>query len=259
MITCHWVADRLAIYLAGELDARLAAKIAAHLVRCKRCTLLAEQLTEANNQVQTLFQEPIIVPPTLDSRVMQAVRALPAPLAPAHVPSRSWQPRWALPIGAIGLAAACGFCGFCVGRMPAHLPEMDITALTKNHRVVEASMLGPIETVQTSLKFPLYQPKPVNACDLQGGSYCKVQGMPAAHLSYNWQGQAVSLFEMDASKVSPPALQPKVRNDHYVTVGERDGYAYALWCSGKTQCVLVSRTTPQNLLTLASNMIGAKK
>jgi anti-sigma factor RsiW len=271
MVTCRWVTDRLVLYLAGEIDTRLAEKIAAHLVSCKRCTQMAEQLAEASVQMYATFQEPIAIPSTLENRVMQAVRALPTPLpAPVHQSRPRWNV-WALPAGAIALAATCGFCGFCLGRTHwSSLPEIDVLALESDHRVTEAafgsnsinstnaSVLAPLSEVQSRVNFALYQPEANEVCSLKGGRSCQVQGMPVAHLSYNWQGQAVSLFELDAQKISLPQLRQQVFDGHCLMVGERNGYSFAMWCVGKTQCVLMSRTTPQSLLGLASKMIETK-
>jgi Putative zinc-finger len=248
MVTCRWVADRLAIYLAGELDPKLADKLTAHLVRCGRCSRAAEQLGQTNVQLQEAFQEPISVPSTLEGRVMAAVSRLPPP-QPAPTPSR-----FGLPVK-LAFAAGLVLAGFGLGRVQwTARPELDITRFTQDHRATEA-MAKPIGMQLTNPGFTVYKPQPMGA-EIFGEQSCRIQSQPVVHLSYQWEGQTVSLFELDARKIDLPRLRQQVFDGHCLMVGERGGYAFALWCTGTTHCVLMARTTPEKLLPLASAMIA---
>lgn len=248
MVTCRWVVDRLAIYLAGELDPKLADKITAHLVRCGRCSRVAEELGQTNAQLQDAFQEPISVPSTLDSRVMAVVSKLPQP-QPAPTPSR-----FGLPIK-LAFAAGLVLAGFGLGRVQwTTRPEIDITAFTQDHRASETAA-NPLGAPLTNPSFVVYKPEPAGAelCREQG---CHIQNQPVVHLSYQWEGQTISLFELDARKIDLPRLRQQVFDGHCLMVGERGGYSFALWCTGTTHCILMARTTPEKLLPLASAMIA---
>jgi anti-sigma factor RsiW len=248
MVTCRWVVDRLAIYLAGELDTKLADKITAHLVRCGRCSRVAEQLGQTNAQLQDAFQEPITVPSTLDSRVMAAVSRLPQP-QPAPTPSR-----FGLPVK-LAFAAGLVLAGFGLGRVQwTARPEIDITAFTQDHRATETAT-KPIGTQLTNPSFVVYKPESTGA-ELCGEQGCRIQSQPVVHLSYQWEGQTISLFELDARKIDLPRLRQQVFDGRCLMVGERGGYSFALWCTGTTHCILMARTTPEKLLPLASAMIA---
>ena len=251
MVTCRWVVDRLAIYLAGELDTRLADKITAHLVRCGRCSRVARELAETNGQVESAFEEPIAAPYTLDGRVMAAVSKLPLP-EPAPTPPS----RYRLPVR-LALAAGLVLAGFGLGRLPfSTRPELDVTAFAADHRATEGDAT-PVAPLPKEFGFPVYEAAPRDA-RLVGGRRCTVQGQTAAHLTYAWRGESVSLFELDARKIDLPRFKTQVFDGHCLMVGERGGFAFALWCKGSTHCVLMARTTPQKLLALASAVVDAQ-
>jgi anti-sigma factor RsiW len=84
---CEQVREQIALYAAGALDADEHAQVEQHLAGCDRCRRQANEYAEA---VTTLPQalaavSPHRLPPTLKSRVLQAVTESPvAPASRAH-------------------------------------------------------------------------------------------------------------------------------------------------------------------------------
>src|SRR5579862_3794184 len=76
---CARVQDRLLLYLAGELSTRERASVMRHLETCANCSALAEALAETQEHVDAGLSLDAGAPAALDARVMDAVRALPAP------------------------------------------------------------------------------------------------------------------------------------------------------------------------------------
>jgi hypothetical protein len=78
-----------------------------------------------------------------------------------------------------------------------------------------------------------------------------VQGFPVACLHYEWEGERVSFFQLDARKLAPPALRPVRFQGEVYLVGERDPLSYVTWRSGRMSCALAARVRPERLLRLA--------
>src|SRR5260370_40876888 len=82
-MNCAWVKERLLLYLAGELEPGQTARLVRHLERCTPCHTMMESLAETAGRVEAALPTTIEPPATLDARVMEIVRGLPAP-------RRSW-------------------------------------------------------------------------------------------------------------------------------------------------------------------------
>ena len=308
MVTCRWVQDRLLIYLAGELDSRLAVKVVRHLERCGRCTRVAEELAEAQEMVEGALRTGsiIVAPPTLDERVMAAVR-----LRRQQQPQIRSRPakRLAGKVGAsCTMAAALLGIGFVLGRAyNENVPAIAIPSNSTNSSPIAAPEVqqqqhshGLVEQQQHGSGKAIIQPPALRialvgadhrkllagethaeitgadparvtramsdrfpfaiaAADmgsagarLLGGRSCRLQGLPAALFLYEWQGRRVSLFQMDARRIALPRLREEVFDGECFLIGEQDGLSYALWCTGRTNHVLVAQASPQELLRLAS-------
>jgi anti-sigma factor RsiW len=266
---CGWMQDRLLLYLAGELGARQAAGLVRHLETCASCATLAEELAETGGKVNAVLRTDVEAPAALDAHVMEVIRGLPARRRSwgALFPQWRWHQGLALNAAALSLLVA----GFSAGswhatrRVPISrvtAPSLDLGLLGDAHRrsqmktaSAELRISAP-ERLSQELT-PLVQ-FPVAAVDLRpeglrlvGGSRTTVQGHPAACLHYEWKGERVSFFQMDATKLSPPALRPVRFNGEFYLVGERDHLSYVAWRSGRTSCALVARARPEHLLRLA--------
>ena len=75
-----------------------------------------------------------------------------------------------------------------------------------------------------------------------------MRGVPVAALRYEWQGQRVSLFQVDAERLSPSALRRAVPGPDSYVVRKIDGLTYVTWALGKTNCVLVAQSVPMHRL-----------
>jgi anti-sigma factor RsiW len=272
---CGWVQDRLLLYLSGELGPRQAARLVRHLEQCTACAALAEELAETQEKMEAVLRTQVAAPAALDARVMEVVRGLP-------VPRRSWDalfPRWRWDQGLALIAAALCLvvAGFSAGSWHttrtaavsrATAPALDLGLLGEIHRrpqktigSAELRISGP-ERLSRALT-PLVR-FPVAAVDLRsqglrlmGGSKVTVRAVPVACLHYDWQGERVSLFQMDAGKLSPPALRPVEFNGEFYLVGESASLSYVAWRSGRTNCALVAHVRPERLLRLACSACDA--
>lgn len=282
MVTCRWVQDRLLLYLAGEIDPRLAAKLCRHLERCGRCTRVAEELAETQEVLGNALEQAIATPATLHERVMDALRALPAPAPGLSVPTRSFSTaRWGWPA-----FASAGLCllaaGFLLGREQAlnnhppatpavrspAAPILSLALLAADHekplQVAQPDQVVGSDPWQVAHALAPRVAFPVTAVDLRnadarllGGQAQRVQGVPVAFQRYDWRGERVSLFQMDGRKIALPGLRETTFDGHCFLIGEREGLGYVLWCKGTTNFVLVARATPEQLLRLASAAGGA--
>src|SRR5260370_14355843 len=81
-MNCAWVKERLLLYLAGELEPGQTARLVRHLERCTPCHTMMESLAETAGRGEAALPTPIEPPATLDARVMEIVRGLPAPRRP---------------------------------------------------------------------------------------------------------------------------------------------------------------------------------
>jgi anti-sigma factor RsiW len=272
---CGWMQDRLLLYLSGELGTRQAARLVRHLEQCTACAALAEELAETQEKMEAVLRTQVEAPAALDAQVMEVVRGLP-------VRRRSWDallPRWRWDQGLALIATALCLivAGFSAGSWHATrtslasrvaAPALDLGLLGEIHRrpqrkivSTELRISGP-EQLSRALT-PRVQ-FPVSAVDLRsqglrlvGGSKTTLRGVPAAYLHYDWQGERVSFFQMDAGRLSLPALRPVGFNGEFYLVGESASLSYVAWRSGRTNCVLVTRARPERLLRLACSACDA--
>lgn len=249
---CGKVRERLLLYLAGELPGTEKERVEKHLVTCAACATHAEELAETQAQLDAALFLIDEAPTTLEVRVMQAVRELPAPRRP-HPIFRWERP----PLAWAGLAACLAFLGFALGQRVHVLPSMpalDMAQLREAHgRLIPTVALNDprqlSETLTAQTQFPVtaVDLKPEGA-QLVGGSTANVQGAQVALMRYTYDGKPVSLFQVDAHHLAAPAPQwTKAAPDRYL-VGKTGDYAYVAWTSGKTNCVMVARAVPMHLL-----------
>jgi hypothetical protein len=67
-------------------------------------------------------------------------------------------------------------------------------------------------------------------------------------MNYQWHGKPVTLFQVDARRLTPAALPAVVsRSDSYFAQ-KKDGLTYVTWPFGPTHCVLVAQAIPMHLL-----------
>lgn len=264
-MNCAWVQERLLLYLVGELDPSQTPRLIRHLECCPTCTAMAEQLSETAGQVEAALPTAIEAPARLDARVMEAVRGLPAPRRswPALLPRRRALHRLSLGSAVLALMVASFFTGHwqavvTLARKPTPAATLDLAVLGAAHRQSLASAqwgVGNDKPEQLSRALSALLPFTVAAVDLQsdglrlrGGSPATVHGVPVAALHYLWQGQHISLFQVDARELSPPALRQVVfRSDCYF-VRKMGDLTYVTWSFGRTNCVMVARTVPMHLL-----------
>jgi anti-sigma factor RsiW len=265
-MNCAWVQERLLLYLAGELDPPQTARLLRHLEHCPSCTATAERLGETAGQVEAALPTAIEAPATLDARVMEVVRNLPAPRRawPILFPRRPMLHRLALGSAVLTLMIASFFAGHwqavvTLARKPEPTSTLDLALLGATHRQLlqaelstEVKVNNPVQLAQVLT--PLL-PFPVAIVDLQGdgmrlvgGSKATVHGVPVAALHYRWKGQRISLFQVDGRQLSPSALRQVVfRSDSYF-VRKTDGLTYVTWSFGRTNCVMVAQSVPMHLL-----------
>jgi anti-sigma factor RsiW len=253
---CSRVQERLVLYLAGELTPRENARLIGHLERCAVCTAQAEELAATQEQVETALRTDLEPPPTLDARVMAAVRALPPrqPSRPGFLTGWGGRQRFAFAAALTCLALLV----IVIGRRYT-TSELELASLGEAHRhlLIAASDAEVITSDPQQLAqqlSPLFR-FPVKPVDLKpedvrlvGGLRTAVDHVPMAALQYEWQGNRISLFEMDATQRIPSVLQRMRRDpDSYYARKEGD-LAYVAWHSGKTDCVMVARAVPMHQL-----------
>jgi anti-sigma factor RsiW len=250
----------LLLYLAGELEPSQTARLMRHLERCSTCTAAAEQLSETAARVEAALPTTIEAPATLDARVMEAVRGLPAPRRPwtALFPRPRLLHRLALGSAVLALMIASFFMGrWDAGRMASRpAPALDLALLGDAHRQLLSAPGTEIQTQDPQklaqalaplLRFPaaVVDLRP-EGLRLVGGKPAEVHGVPVAALHYDWEGQRVSLFQMGT--LSPPALRQVIfRSDSYF-VRKVGGLTYVAWSFGGTNCVMVAQNVPMHQL-----------
>jgi anti-sigma factor RsiW len=263
---CAWVQERLLLYLAGELEPGQAPRLLRHLERCAACVAMAEQLAETGARLETALPTTLEAPATLHDRVMDVVRGSPAPRRswPAFFPRPRVLHRLAHGAAVLGLMATAFFGGRwdAVRSLPvtaAAAPTVELALLGTAHR--QSLRAGSVSEVkeeqpqQLSRRLAPLLPFPIAAVDLPaeglrlvGGKTGTMNGVPVAVLHYEWQGKRVTLFQMDARRLSPPALRAVVfRSDSYF-VRKMDGLTYVTWPFGQTRCVMVAQAVPMHLL-----------
>lgn len=278
---CAWVQDRLLLYLAGELEPQQSALLCRHLQHCDRCTAAAEELSEIQDLVDGAIATTVTAPMTLEARVMAAVCAEPvprvsprAPLSPgrAVLPAlRSWRRQLAVVSAALSLligAYAAGHWHAVWNRTPLSAipaparPTLSLSLLGNDHlkylaNPQPAQVPGP-DPGQVSRGLTPLLKFPVAAVDLQsegarllGGRKCQAHGVPIAFLLYDWNGERVSLYQIDGRKIAVPPLREVTYRQRRFQVGEAHGLGYVAWRSGAMHFVMVSGARPERLLRLA--------
>jgi anti-sigma factor RsiW len=271
-MNCAWVRDRLLLYLGEELCFQEAVELCAHLESCARCTTEAEELAETLDLVERGLRTTASAPPTLDARVMAAVRQLPA--------RRQWTPFAASWSGGRRLAAAAAALGLLIGGYSAgrwhagrngtpapavahtERPLLALELLGDDHlkylaNPQPAQIPGPDPREVALGLMPLLN-FPVAAVDLQpegarllGGRKCEVHGVPIAFLLYDWKGERVSLYQIDGRKIALPPLREVTLRGQPFLISESGGLGYVAWHSGAMNFVMVSGASPERLLQLA--------
>jgi hypothetical protein len=139
---------------------------------------------------------------------------------------------------AVGLARL----GDAHRRLLAAPPETEI--LTQDPRALSGALA-------------LLIPFPVAAADLQsaalrlvGGRPLAVHGVTLGALHYEWEGLRVSLFQMRARTLSPPALRRVLARSDSFLLERIGGLTLVAWSFGRTSCVLVAESVPAHLLVL---------
>jgi anti-sigma factor RsiW len=265
-MNCAWVRERMLLYLAGELDPPQAARLIRHLESCAACAAMAERLAETAGQVEAALPTTIEPPERLDARVMEVVRGLPAPRRPWPVPFPRQRIMHRLALA--GAALSLMVVSFSAGRWdvlrsqppPAPMAAMlDLSLLGDAHRqslhAAWASEAPATQPQQLSRALAPLLPFPVAVVDLPGegmrlvsGRREVVNGVPVAVLRYEWRGQRVSLFQVDARKLSPPGLRQVVVGSDSYFVRKVDGLTYVTWPLRQTHCVMVAQAVPMHLL-----------
>jgi anti-sigma factor RsiW len=275
-MNCGRVQERLLLYLAGELDPRERTGVAQHLEQCARCTALAEKLADTQEWVQAALATSVEASPALDARVMEAVRRLPIPRPPRHLALPRMRVRQRLAL--VSAVVCVGIAAFMAGswvRTPLSnkvaAPALDLALLGNVHRrsLLAPSGSGPqgARTHSASAEIPASRPEqlakalaprlpfavavvdlPAEGMRLVGGSTATLNGVPVAALHYDWKGERISLFQMEARALAPAALgQVVVKPDSYF-VRKTGGLSYVAWSFGRTNCVMVARDVPMHLL-----------
>jgi anti-sigma factor RsiW len=280
-MNCARVQNRLPLYLAGELESREVALLSRHLDSCARCAAAAEELAETQELVEGALRTTLHAPAALHARVMAGARSETARRF-------SWGP---LPLSRTGrrqlAALSAALClmagGFLAGHWrrvekpspvqavaPPQRPTLSLALLGQDHREYlaksqPAQVRGPDPRIVSRgmtqlLKFP------VTVADLQpegarllGGRKCQLRGASIAFLFYDWNGERVSLYQMDGRKVVLPPLRGAVIREQCFLVGEAEGLGYVAWRSGAMNFVMVSGAAPERLLRLARRASGASQ
>jgi anti-sigma factor RsiW len=217
----------------------------------------------------------------LDARVMDALRGLPAPARRLSWPSfpaiSSGRQRLAFASAALCLFVA-GFLlghGFAGGNRHASLtgqqqalPMLPFPRLISDHhkylsdrQPAQIASSDPSHIARAMTPLVSFPVAPVDltreGARLLGGRRCLVRGVPVAFLLYEWRGRRISLFQTDHRKITVPGLHEALMDGECYLIGERDGLGYVVWCSGRSDFVMVARAAPGELLRLASHASGA--
>lgn len=268
---CEQAQERLPLYLAQELSDTEQARIQKHLEECPTCREMAEALTETHEHLETAFADPIEASPSLDVRIMAAVRALP----PRQKPWQRWFPippaEW---LAAQALAAACLLClGFLWGgsRTPNSPDPLGRTLATSpipfdrqdyDRLLSDSQQVRPTSTTPETTSQALTQQVrfPVQAVDLQpegaqlvGGTSATVQGAPVAVLHYDLQGKRVVLIQTAVTSATPtptatPGVSPPAASPERYFVERHAGLTRITWRTGNTRNILFARALPMHTL-----------
>jgi anti-sigma factor (TIGR02949 family) len=276
-MSCAWARDRLLLYRAGELAPRDADELRRHLEHCSRCAAEAEALAETEDLMARVLRATASAPATLDARVMAIIRRE----AHSERRGRNWGiVRWPRRLVAWSAALLLLLGGYLAGqwhagRKPApgagvarlERPVLALALLGDDHlkylaNPQPAEVLGP-DAREVSLGLMPLLNFPVAVIDLQpegarllGGRKCEVHGVPVAFLLYDWQGERVSLYQIDGRKLALPPLREVTFHGRGFQVGEGNGLSYVAWRAGAMHFIMVSGAKPERLLPLARRASG---
>jgi len=267
---CGWVQDRLLLYLSGELGSQETLRLLRHLEKCARCTAMAEQIAETQATLSPLLRTAIQAPPTLDARVMDAVRSFPSGRRPWYLfPSvLDWKRRVAL----VGAMLGFFFAGYLFGLWQTGQNQGIVLSSWGKKPVLE---LAAVQTLSTTNSIPLHFPRPdphlvalglksrvkfsVAPVDLQaegatlrGGRECRLQEIPVAFFQYDFRGERISLLQIDHNRMALPVCLPPSDHGTCYLVTQMGEMTCILWCHRNINFVMVARITPEQLLRLAS-------
>ena len=286
-IDCEWVQEHILLYGTEDLAPQDAKLVRHHLSECADCATAAQNLVDTSELVQSALQTTLEAPPNLETRVMASLRAAPQQLA-RKTPSRSpflsrlssffnsqrRAPRLAMAAAALLIAVT----GYSIGlqrAMPEKVPsDMPMMAARDGHPALQLASLGDLHRMslanprpaevsgsdarQVSQALSSLVKFPVAAVDLaaqgarlMGGLRCTVSGTPSAFLCYDWNGERVSLYQIDGRKVDFPSLTSMNFKGRCFMIGEADGLTYVGWCAGTNHFVMVSGAKSDDLLRLA--------
>ncbi|MBI3911282.1 MAG: zf-HC2 domain-containing protein [Armatimonadetes bacterium] len=275
---CARVQERLPLYAAREMAPAEAAAISSHLLTCARCAALAEDLAAADELIADALRTAVEAPPTLAIRVMESLRQLAPVRRPwrALIPPSAMRRRLALGALAISLLVSGYFAGqWHAGRIkPAGYVAtredritLSLALLGKDHleylaNPQPAQIPGP-DAREVALGLTPLLKFPVAVVNLQsegarllGGRKCQVHGVPIAFLLYDWEGERVSLYQMDERKITlPPMREVTFRGRRFLT-GRMDGLTYVAWQSGGMHFMMVSGAKLEQLIRLACSASG---
>ncbi len=288
-MTCPQVHAKLLLYLASELEPSEDAAVTAHLHSCPACMAEAAALGEGQERVEGVVRTAVAAPASLDARVLEKVRSF----GPPRSRWRPFSPPWSLRrrMAAAAAAAVLLVGGYLTGqwhaeRSPgrgaaANPPGADapwararvtlsLTLLGDDHRKYladpyPAEVPGP-DAREVAVGLTPLLPFPVAEVDLRsegaqllGGRKCQAHGVPIAFLLYDWNGERVSLYQLDGRKLALPPLRTVRFQGRRFLTGEADGLSYVAWQSGAMSFVMVSGTRPEHLLHLACSASGISR
>lgn len=253
-MTCRETDWRLLLYAADELPPGDRERVHRHLSGCAACRAALAELRAAEAGVRAAFEEAPPVPESLDHRVMRSVRALAGPRRAPFAWGLPFPLRFAFGLGAVLLAAVVW--GLLGGVSP-RARVVALTALRAEHErpsdpaaEVDAGSRAALEArLSRRVRFPVLavdlSPEQVR---LVAGEDVRVQGSAVACLRYQWKGERVSLFQMDARRLSPPGLGEFAPPLESYVAQRSGGISYVAWRSRGVHYVLVSRAMPMHRL-----------
>ena len=273
-MNCDQTRDLLLLHVAGELDPGESRRVEAHLRHCTECAAASASLVDTERRVAAALRTTATAPPRLALRVMDEVAELTERRSRWRTPTRHLR-RAALLAGA---AASLLLAGYWLGErsrsdlaspaiVAADRPEVSLAFLGGDHlrylaNPAPAQAPGPnpaavARELTPQLRFPVAAINlETEGARLLGGRECAAHGVPIAFLLYDWQGERVSLYQLDERRLALPALQPVSFRGRRFLTAERDGLTYVAWRSGAMSFVIVGGAPPERLLPLACTASG---